>query len=137
MDKKPKTWQFYVYELHDSDGKVAYVGKGSGKRLQAQRSNFQLDGIEVARFKSEDHAYGYEKERIKEVQPYLNKCAGGNGSRAIQKVIRTRKTAFEKEFERIGSRAMCARLWLQFARPWNADMSKLEEIRRVAYGQGL
>lgn len=125
-------WTHYVYELTDSDGNVAYVGKGSGRRLDSQIKRYGLIGNEVARFKSEKSAYEYEIKRIADQSPYLNKCAGGNGNRT--KRVSTRKTDFEKLCDLIGTRAVAARLWLVFARSDNADMSKVDAIREVAYG---
>jgi hypothetical protein len=128
-------WRFYVYELSSSDGIVQYVGKGSGGRLAAQIKSIGFHGREIARFKKEADAYAYEIERIAQVEPLLNKCKGGNGNRAAapKRVV---KTSWEKEYERIGSRVMAARLWLAAATasPHMADISKVDEIRRVAYG---
>lgn len=127
-----KEWRFYVYELRDGFGKCAYIGKGSGNRLAVQRRNMEMEGDEVARFKREVDAYAYEVARIAESQPYLNKCAGGNGSKATPK--RTpRKTAWEKEVEAIGTRAYSARLLLMFGLN-HIDPSKVDNIRRIAYG---
>jgi hypothetical protein len=127
-----KPWRFYVYELIDKLGNVQYVGKGSTTRLAAQKRNFGLEGYEVARFAREADAYGYEVQRIATVKPPLNKHVGGNGSKAQKKV--ERKTNWQKQLEQIGSRAYAARLWLAFARSDNADLSKVDAIRSVAYG---
>lgn len=109
-----------------------YVGKGSTNRLAAQKRNFGLDGHEVARFKRESDAYAYEVQRIATVKPALNKHVGGNGSKAAVKVVRL--TKFEKLCNELGTRKVAARLWLLYARESNADMSKVDEIRSVAYG---
>jgi hypothetical protein len=121
--------QFYVYELSNEDG-IQYVGKGSGRRLKNQERRFGLSGRIVAEFAKEPDAYAFEVSRIAELNPPLNKCKGGNGSRAIQK--RHRKTAWEMTFERIGSRRYAALLLLHFSRL--LDPSKVDQIRRVAHG---
>ena len=127
-----KTWRFYVYELTNEFGHVLYVGKGSTNRLKNQKRMFSLDGHEVARFSKESDAYAYEVERIASVKPVLNKHVGGNGSKSIAKVVR--KTRFEKICDEIGTRRVAARLWLMFASNETADLSKVGEIRSVAYG---
>jgi hypothetical protein len=123
---------YYVYELIDEAGSVQYVGKGSGRRLQTQKRKFGLAGRVIEWFKSEKAAYAYEVKAIAEKCPPLNKAKGGNGSRA-QKIIR-RRLAWELEMERIGTRAYAARLLMKFC--LFTDASKLEAVRRVAYGQG-
>lgn len=125
-----KAWRFYVYEIVDGET-VKYIGKGSGTRLAVQVRKFGLEGREVARFKREEDAYAFEVLRIAEVSPHLNKCAGGNGSRVTVK--RDRKDAWTREVERIGTRAYAARLILAFGQSFVAK-SKLEDIRRIAYG---
>lgn len=132
MAARINNWRFYVYELTDKCGQVMYVGKGSTNRLNAQKRNFSLDGYEVARFKRESDAYAYEVERIASVKPTLNKHIGGNGSKAAVNIVRL--TKFEKLCEEFGTRKVAARLWLLFARDSNSDMSKVDEIRAVAYG---
>lgn len=121
-------WRFYVYELADDSGAVRYVGKGSGDRLKVQRRRYGLAGHEVARFRRESDAYGFERERIAECRPPLNKHPGGNGSRATP--VRVRRQQFELDIERIGSRRYAARMLLRFG--WAG--SKVEEIRRIAHG---
>jgi hypothetical protein len=120
--------KFYVYELFSADGVIQYVGKGSKSRLKVQKRNFGFDGRIVKAFASEAKAYAFEKQHIATVAPMLNKCAGGNGSKAARAV--NRKTDFQRLYESIGSRALAARIWLNFAN----DLSKVEQIRRVAYG---
>jgi len=121
-------YQYYVYELVDSNGVVAYVGKGSTGRLKAQIKNYGLSGYEVARFKKEAAAYDFEKVRIAEVAPYLNKHPGGNGSKCI--LSNDAKNYF-KEIKNIGTRAYAARLLLAFG---GYDLSKVDLLRKVAYG---
>lgn len=121
-------WRFYVYELTDANG-VAYVGKGSGRRLAAQKRTHGLSGCEVARFKRESDALAFERARIAECQPRLNRHPGGNGNRATHR----RPLAWEREMSRIGTRAYAARVLLRLARHL-IDPSKLDEIRQVAHG---
>jgi hypothetical protein len=128
-----RPWRFYVYALTDGD-QVVYVGKGSGRRLHVQRRTHGCDGYEVARFKRERDAYAHEIRVIAELSPARNKHPGGNGSRATP--ARTpRAPAWMKEIDRIGSRVYAARLLLsRFAHI--VDPSKVDAIRRVAYGAG-
>jgi hypothetical protein len=128
-------WRFYVYELTAEDGSIAYVGKGSGCRLASQRYRYKLSGREVARFHTEQHAYDFEREHIKEQSPNLNKHPGGNGSLAIpKKAPRVRKTQWEKEFERLGSRRFAARLCLIHAPRLGIPLSNIDSLRLIAYG---
>ncbi|MDE3021958.1 MAG: hypothetical protein KGI54_08870 [Pseudomonadota bacterium] len=120
--------KFYVYELVSDDGEIHYVGKGSKNRLKVQQRKFGLNGTVVKYFATESKAYAFEKLHIAAVSPKLNKCAGGNGNKSTRTVVR--KTEFQKLYEKIGSKAMAARIWLNFAN----DISVLEKIRRVAYG---
>lgn len=124
-----RKWPFYVYELIDADGTVQYVGKGSGRRLAAQRRNHSLDGREVARFEREEDAYAFERERIAEAKPPRNRHPGGNGSRVTPEPI----PAFVREIERVGARRYAARFLLtKVDGRWPA--SKVERIRQVANG---
>jgi len=76
-------YRFYVYEIVGADGSIQYVGKGSKGRLRAQERRFGMGGRIFWRYRSERDACKAEIVRIAEVQPPLNKCLGGNGSRAI------------------------------------------------------
>lgn len=126
-------WRFYVYEIIDDQERIAYVGKGSGQRLRIQCSKFKMAGREVARFKRERDAYAFEIKHIASSKPYLNKHPGGNGSASK----RTRRSNFEILMDKIGTRAMAARILLDVHRvaPHLIDTSKLDLIRQVAYGQ--
>ena len=125
-------YPFYVYEITDQSGAVIYVGKGSGRRMAASRRDRSGAGChEVARFKREADAYAHEVERIASHSGLLNKHKGGNGSKATP-ALRHRKQAWEKEIERIGTRAYAARILLRYA--YMFAPSKVEEFRRVAYG---
>lgn len=118
---------FYVYELFTADG-VQYVGKGSGRRLDVQKKKFSMDGRNVSEFGKERDAYAFEVQHIASVKPPMNRCKGGNGCTVQKK--REVKTAFERLYERIGSRAMAARLVLAYG-PLS---SKTDAIREIAYG---
>jgi hypothetical protein len=125
---KQKSQKFYTYRLTTSDGSVAYIGKGSGKRLQNQKRKFQLNGEIADYYTKESDAYKAEKLLIAKEKPFLNKCAGGNGNC----VTKTRKTSFEVLYDKIGSKALAARICMNFVHL--CDASKVEQIRRVAYG---
>jgi hypothetical protein len=125
--------RFYVYDILDALGNVIYVGKGSGYRAKvscAARGGKSFSIVD--RFTKEAEAYSFEVSRIAELKPLLNIAKGGNGSKATK--TRTAKDKWQKTFELTGSRAYAARLWLAFARPDNADLSKVDAIRAVAYG---
>jgi hypothetical protein len=127
MAARKTLWLFYVYELVEGD-RVRYVGKGSGRRLQNQRRKFKLEGREVARFWREDDAYNFERERIADQQPDLNKLPGGNGSRVIPPRPR-RRFAWEIEADRIGTRAYAAKVLLSFDLSSLFSPSELDENR--------
>lgn len=127
-------WRFYVYEVLGALGEVLYVGKGSGNRKTVslrQRSGSAVQ--EVARFKREFDAYFYERQRIAESRPALNKSPGGNGSLATPKRAE-RLPSWVKDIERIGSRCYAARLVLFYAPRLGIALSEIDNIRRVAYG---
>lgn len=122
--------KFYVYELVDDQGKVAYVGKGSGRRLIVQKAKHLMDGRVVASFAVEADAYAYEVKHIAKMVPYLNKCKGGNGCTVTVK--RVVKQPWERLMQKIGTQAYAARLLLAFGAP---DPSIVGELRKVAaYG---
>lgn len=133
MAARLNNWNFYVYELSSNDGLVKYIGKGSGRRLEVQKRKFNLNGVEVARFKRECDAYSYEVERISWVNPELNKCKGGNGN-TVAKKAQPRLSAWEKAVNAIGTRAYAARLWLAYAPAYLRDKSTVDKIRLAAYG---
>lgn len=127
-----KEQRFYVYEIF-KDAELLYIGKGSGRRLQTQKKNFNADGRVIEWFFSEEKAYSFEKKQIAQKSPPLNRHKGGNGSKA-QKIKREVKPLWFKEIESLGSRKYAARLWLKFA-PLNMRSSSIvESIRGVAYG---
>jgi hypothetical protein len=123
--------RFFVYELLGPDGASAYIGKGSGRRLLTQQKVFGLTGHEIARFWREKDAYAFERFAIADRQPILNRHPGGNGSRATP--IRHTKYKWERDMERIGTRAYAARFLIGYIghlmdAAWNAKMHS------VAYG---
>jgi len=124
-------WRFYVYRLIAHCGAVVYVGKGSGSRLATQKRRHGLDGCEVARFKREADAYAFERQQIAELQPALNRCAGGNGG-----ISKPKRPNWLFVMEKIGTRAYAARLLLAVwrSKPELLDASKLDLIRLVAHG---
>jgi hypothetical protein len=66
---------------------------------------------------------------IAEMQPPLNRCPGGGGSRATPRV--ERKPEWLREMERIGTRAYAARFLLTKMR-FEPEMQK--RVEQVAYG---
>lgn len=129
-----KNWRFYVYEITSDDGSVIYVGKGSGRRSSVSaREKGGADRI-VAFFNKEKDAYDYEIERISEVGPAMNKHPGGNGSRAA-KVRKEKNGKWESFVEKVGTKRYAAMLLLGYAK-LGYPVSKLDDIRRVAYGYG-
>jgi len=126
------TWRFYVYQFNDDCGNTIYIGKGSGRRLAVQKRNIQGIGHEVARFKKESDAYSFEIQLISELRPSLNKCSGGNGSKATRQVLR--KDKWQSNFERIGPKRYAAQLAIAFSNLACIQPSKIEQLREVAYG---
>lgn len=123
--------RFYVYRFIDADGVVAYVGKGSGRRFSSQFNKLDMTGDIVSWHKKESDAYAAEVSLISELSPYMNKYKGGNGAKATQKK-KARKDKFYLLCEKIGTKAVAARILLNFR--WLVDSSKVDMIRRVAYG---
>lgn len=129
-----RAYRFYVYEVHGPSGELLYVGKGSGRRMFVSAKKHGGSACDVAWFNAEKDAYAYEVLRIAQCCPLNNAHPGGNGAKAITRRVQPRKTALEKLVDQIGSRAVAARLWLAYADGRGGDMSKLEQIRQVAYG---
>jgi hypothetical protein len=126
--------KFYVYAIKNEQGSIVYIGKGSGRRFEVQKKNFNLSGEILETFASEKLAYAKEIEFISLHKPSLNKCKGGNGCTATKK--RIVKQDYEKLIDRIGSRAFAARLLLAYNKvnPKMVDQSKVDLFREVAYG---
>ena len=126
--------KFYVYAIKNEEGSIVYIGKGSGRRFEVQKKNFELSGEILETFASEKLAYEKEVEFISLHKPSLNTCKGGNGCTATKR--RIGKQDYEKLIERIGSRACAARLLLSYNKvnPKMIDQSKVDLFREVAYG---
>ena len=122
-------WRFYVYDVLSADGQLLYVGKGSGRRNLVSGAQRGGIGMIVAMFKKESDAYKFERDRIAELAPTLNRHPGGNGCR-VQAMPRTRYLA---AIERLGTRVYAARLALAYGKQF-IDPSKLDALRQVAYG---
>ena len=123
--------RFYVYEMLDGDV-VAYVGKGSGHRLEVQRRHFGLPGRVAAEFSSEARAYAFERELISRLKPVLNRHPGGNGSRAR----RHREPRWCREMERLGTRKYAALALLRFdTRGYLSDADR-DKLRTVVASTG-
>ena len=120
-----ENWLFYVYDII-IDGVIAYVGKGSGKRVKTQARAKSGEGVKVALFFNEDEAYRYERHRIRELQPYLNKHPGGNGSRK-------KKQRKSPKFKEISQREVALFLLSRDISQY-VDESTIEKLRGVAYG---
>lgn len=123
----------YVYALRDGDT-IAYVGKGSGSRLNAQKRSFGLEGDKLEDGLTDTQAFAAERKWIAKLSPTLNRCAGGNGNRARRIVNRTPK--WEREIDAVGSRRYAAILLMgcERSRPGIIDPSKIDAIRQVANG---
>lgn len=126
--------KFYVYRIFYGLETV-YVGKGSGRRLESQKSKFRLPGEIIATFASESDAYAHEIKMIASLMPTENKHPGGNGSWTRKRV--KRKLGWEYEIERVGSRRYAARELLKLDLSGVLDASKIDAIRQVADGPRL
>jgi hypothetical protein len=127
--------RFYVYVIHDGDGLPVYIGKGSGRRLEAQRKRFGRQGYVWRRFKSEDAAFAFEARCIAELSPALNRCAGGAGARVTTKAPREYRCPTAIAMQEIGPRRYVARRLFDFVGVERyIDPSKLDAIRQVANG---
>jgi len=60
-----EVWRWYVYEIVRGE-RVIYVGKGSGDRCLVSAKEKCGDAVKIASFKHEEHAYVFERARIKE-----------------------------------------------------------------------
>lgn len=123
--------RFYVYVIGPLDAPL-YVGKGSGRRLEAQKRRFKADGHEIARFFKEKDAYAFERVAIAENSPALNQNMGGGGSRATP----VRQEREPKGYDRQWSARFLDLNWEKL-RPFMsveaASWSNLHRIRDAAY----
>lgn len=131
--RKNKT--FYVYQILDGLIPV-YIGKGSGRRLANQKKLFGLEGNIIKEFASEKDAFRFERELISQYRPEHNRNAGGGGG--AKKLRKPRKFAWEIEIERVGTRKYVAQFLYRNIKEIQKHcpdiLSKVDEIRRVAYG---
>lgn len=123
--------QFYVYRLHSPDGTTQYIGKGSGRRINAQMRNKGLDGEIIAMFFKEKDAYAFEVERIAADKPPMNRHPGGNGSTVVKRRALPRPK-WVIEMEKVGTRVYAARFLLSKQYPFTP--SELDMLRRAAHG---
>ena len=114
--------RFYVYALGHI-GKVLYVGKGSGRRLQNQKASFGVYGRVLRWFRKETDAYRAERAFIAKLQPSLNRHPGGNGSRATKLRRRAEPNPWLK--------VISARYVLRFA-PFHSDPATMSRLRHIA-----
>ncbi len=131
-----RKWIAYVYAL-TKDDQILYIGKGTGNRLQDQRRNFGLAGHELAWFKTEKDAYKFERQLVRDIDPWLNRCAGGAGSYS-RKPPEPRYKPSEDEIlmQQIGTRAYCCRLLLAMKNKGLVTMDDMSEnvYRAIGYG---
>ncbi len=132
MAARKRQAQFYVYKFDNALGEPAYIGKGSGKRLQTQSYRLRLEGYEIARFWKEADAYKFEIQAIAEHRPYLNRHRGGNGSRATP-VRMPRPQVWESPAHLMASRVQVAKFLLSRCLAY-IDPAKVDGIRCVAHG---
>lgn len=136
---------FYVYRIFDGV-QTLYVGKGSGRRLAAQKRKFRCSGEIIEECKSDDHAFEREKHWIAELRPTENMLPGGNGGRvrpkplsaAAKRAIREFQK-FEAELSEVGPRRYVARFLTRKLAEFNCEafgVSKLDlnRLRAVANG---
>lgn len=129
--------QFYVYAFYRGET-VVYVGKGSGRRLHNQERRFGSKGVILKEFKSEKAAYNYEASLIQEMKPELNRAAGGGGAITRRKAkLPAWYITEQAQIEKLGSRKYTALKLLALGVGRIIEASKLEDIRRVAYGSGI
>jgi len=129
--------RFYVYRIFDRHETV-YIGKGSGRRLQCQKSKFGLPGEILEEFTSEQSAFDRERHWIAELRPTENKCPGGYGGRCGRK-REPKRSKIEIAMERIGPRKYIAKFLLRKLDELNCEMfgvSKVDlfRLREVANG---
>lgn len=124
--------RFYVYRFV-VDGKIMYIGKGTGRRLKNQERRFGFAGEIVKRFVSESAAYNAEYALIRKCSPPWNKLAGGGG--AIARTSAKLPLWFRKEqaeIKRLGSRKYVAAELLKLDLGQLIAPDQLETLKRVA-----
>jgi len=150
----PTTGKFYIYCFSDG-AEIAYVGKGSGRRIKQQEKRFGYPGRILEYLANERDAYEREVYWIKVLRPSENKNAGGAGKTSDPNPIPVslrglvsdaewelaeKQVAKEfKEVDRVGVRRYAARFIMTRINERNAGvygMSKvdLDRISEVANG---
>ena len=127
----------YVYLLKDGDLPI-YVGKGTGRRAYQSKLKHGGEIHYLEKDLSDDAAFKRERFWIAELTPPNNILAGGNGGRSKPKP-KPRKTKFERDIERIGSRKYVAqflmtRLAEHNCEQWGVSKVDLSRLREVAHG---
>lgn len=140
MRKRSKQrWISYVYAL-TKDDQILYIGKGTNRRLAQQRKTYGLDGHEIAWFKAEKDAFQHERQLIKDLDPWLNRCAGGGGSWATHipqpRMDRETREAYAL-MDKIGTQAYCCRLLLSCKVNGLYQCDELTEMALIAKGYGV
>lgn len=118
---------FYVYRIFDLTETV-YIGKGSGRRFQAQKRKFARDGEIMAYFDKEFQAFAYEIEMIAKFKPSQNKHKGGIGGNLGHKS----KTKEERDIEIMGTRKYAAIMLLRFDLSPYLSAAQIDNIRQIA-----
>lgn len=136
----PRKADFYVYRIFDGFETV-YVGKGSGRRLAAQKRKFGCDGEIIEACKSDDHAFKREIYWIEQLKPSENKNPGGLGGRVKPKRVKIDRAwaAFERELKEVGPRRYVARFLAQkldhnICEQYGVSQSSMAGILAVAHG---
>lgn len=126
-------FRFYVYAFGGIESPV-YIGKGSGNRVKAQERRFNDKGEIIAWFINEQDAFDHERRLISDHDPKNNLIPGGTGGRVRRKEKKRRMFQWEREIERVGTRVYAARVLSRLDCSGYLSPSKIESIRRVAYG---
>ena len=91
---RKQTKACYVYRIFDGCETV-YVGKGSGRRLEAQKRRFNLDGEVIERDLSDDDAFarGQRRYAARFLLTRLNEANCGRYGVSKVDVVRLREVA--------------------------------------------
>lgn len=147
------TGRYYIYCFIDGH-EILYIGKGSGRRVNAQARRFSCEYKILERTDDEEFAYYREKHWIAQLQPTLNMNKGGGGSISSDivplqyrrlftlkewKKSKVESTREAREIERVGSRKYAAQILLKKVDERNCSQFGLSEVdvnrwREVANG---